>query len=457
MEIKISPQNESIFQDLFPQIQEWLNSQEFAQNYAHKQFPPLLNPQKIPYFKIPASLAWELNLPLPNIYKFVFVGSHGIGNAGYNAFFKFCGGSAVYDNCDFHSSFVSYARFYESLLKMPFAARLLDSIEIESNITNEPSWCYISMINFPIDKEYEKLFALMPTQFVINALNDPILMLTHYLNQRRNYTNLEISMNESFYEKMCAQICYMGSSFTEKLNAPSLKSVSFWLGNIFSTFHQGQIIKALNCPQIITIDMPQICGEQAFPTFTQLSSLLDFPSPKEEHKFLFTRRVSEFNGILPAFLKTDSIKIGLFGAFQKTNLVQITQNLGEEISEICEKNALCVGVENLSDFALLQIKQDELNSVKIKIKEMIFDALKLAKHGNLEQIGARRINGADLIQYFAVNPAQRALARSVFAFHLKLISENKADLVASWKDYSSFCELCENCGDGAIEPLNLGI
>ena len=65
----------------FDEISSWLNSKEFKETYAdiNHPYPPLLNPAKLndenyplSYEKIPANLAWEMNLPLPRRYKVVF-------------------------------------------------------------------------------------------------------------------------------------------------------------------------------------------------------------------------------------------------------------------------------------------------------------------------------------------------------------------------------------------------
>ncbi|MBT0755582.1 capsular biosynthesis protein, partial [Campylobacter upsaliensis] len=64
----------------FDEVSLWLNSKEFKEKYEdiNHPYPPLLNPDKLNdenyilnYEKIPANLAWEMNLPLPRRYEFV--------------------------------------------------------------------------------------------------------------------------------------------------------------------------------------------------------------------------------------------------------------------------------------------------------------------------------------------------------------------------------------------------
>ncbi|MCR2061201.1 hypothetical protein CHLV3807_10110, partial [Campylobacter helveticus] len=74
-------QNLSFVSQHFDEVNLWLNSKEFKDKYERENhpYPPLLNPEKVndknyalSYEKIPAKLAWELNLPLPKNYKFAF-------------------------------------------------------------------------------------------------------------------------------------------------------------------------------------------------------------------------------------------------------------------------------------------------------------------------------------------------------------------------------------------------
>ncbi|MBZ7941354.1 sugar transferase, partial [Campylobacter sp. W0047] len=65
----------------FNLIEEWLLSNDFNEKYKKENhpYPSLLDPkklndekEKINYKTIPAELAWEMNLPLPDNYEFVF-------------------------------------------------------------------------------------------------------------------------------------------------------------------------------------------------------------------------------------------------------------------------------------------------------------------------------------------------------------------------------------------------
>ncbi len=83
------------FLNNFELIKEWLLSDDFYQRYKKENhpYPSLLDPKKlndeneqINYHNIPAELAWEMNLPLPDNYEFVFVASHCTGHYSFQSY-----------------------------------------------------------------------------------------------------------------------------------------------------------------------------------------------------------------------------------------------------------------------------------------------------------------------------------------------------------------------------------
>ncbi|CAM2802215.1 hypothetical protein [Helicobacter burdigaliensis] len=71
--------NFTYFLDNFVEIKELLKSSEFYNRYKkdNHPYPSLINPKIADYKNIPAELAWEMNLPLPTNYKFIWLYSHG--------------------------------------------------------------------------------------------------------------------------------------------------------------------------------------------------------------------------------------------------------------------------------------------------------------------------------------------------------------------------------------------
>ncbi|EJW7827890.1 sugar transferase, partial [Campylobacter jejuni] len=76
---------------------EWLLSDDFYQKYKKENhpYPSLLDPkklndenEKINYKNIPAELAWEMNLPLPRNYRFIFITGGSCGHMAMFLYFK---------------------------------------------------------------------------------------------------------------------------------------------------------------------------------------------------------------------------------------------------------------------------------------------------------------------------------------------------------------------------------
>ncbi len=80
----------------YDNIKLWLASQSFLEKYANHPYPPLLNPNTLDYEQISPQIAWELNIPLPPYYKFIYFGSHATGNTGLENLIQRCGGLSYY-------------------------------------------------------------------------------------------------------------------------------------------------------------------------------------------------------------------------------------------------------------------------------------------------------------------------------------------------------------------------
>ncbi|EHG8707102.1 sugar transferase, partial [Campylobacter coli] len=89
--------NFNYFIQNFNLIEEWLLSNDFNEKYKKENhpYPSLLDPkklndekEKINYKNIPAELAWEMNLPLPRNYRFIFITGGSCGHMAMFLYFK---------------------------------------------------------------------------------------------------------------------------------------------------------------------------------------------------------------------------------------------------------------------------------------------------------------------------------------------------------------------------------
>lgn len=167
------------------EILQWTQHKDFAK-FANSHFPPLLNPKCVDYHKIPCEIAWELNLPLPQRFQFVYWGSHGAGNTGLGVFLAKYGGHCFYVT-NSQCSKANYCTLYNQILhsKLP-----------------KGQFGYLALRNFIDDKDSAKFHFLIYAKAAINLTRDPISMLRHYIKMRR-------------YNDKTARKFSLGTNYTE--------------------------------------------------------------------------------------------------------------------------------------------------------------------------------------------------------------------------------------------------
>ncbi|MBD5164954.1 hypothetical protein [Helicobacter sp.] len=169
------------------EILKWVSSEEFLK-HSNQPFPPLLNPENIDYHQIPCEVAWELNLPLPQKFKFVYWGSHGAGNTGFGVFLAKYDGVCYY----FTNSNDSKANYYY-LYNQILHSKILPH-----------QFSYLALRNFLTDKNAQKFHHLIYADKAINLIRDPISTLKHYIGMKRyndksaRYFSLGADLNAIF-------------------------------------------------------------------------------------------------------------------------------------------------------------------------------------------------------------------------------------------------------------------
>lgn len=147
-------------------IVSWVKSKEFKEKYANHPYPPLLNPNVINYQEIPTEFAWELNLPLPSFFDFLFLRSHGGGATGMNAFLEKCGHKLI-SASNIMDGREAYCEIYNQLIK------------------NSHQNLYVMLADYVMRGDSHKYFALIPNKPAFYLVRDPIGALKHYLSIKR--------------------------------------------------------------------------------------------------------------------------------------------------------------------------------------------------------------------------------------------------------------------------------
>ncbi|HEC2843417.1 TPA: invasion protein, partial [Campylobacter jejuni] len=161
--------NEKFFTFVLENIETictWLNSSEFKNRYLSIKhpYPPLINPNfiEIDASRHCAELAWDLNLPLPKHYKFIYISPHGVGAAAFLRYLNQC--------CDV-TCFASWVLPPDAKERYCLNYMCLNDNTITQYAIN------ISEINLPYFDKYLSLLDF--NSKIICGVRDPIGILKH--------------------------------------------------------------------------------------------------------------------------------------------------------------------------------------------------------------------------------------------------------------------------------------
>lgn len=161
--------NEKFFTFVLENIETictWLNSNKFRDRYLSTKhpYPPLINPNfiEIDSSRHCAELAWDLNLPLPKHYKFIYISPHGVGAAAFLRYLNQC--------CDV-TCFASWVLPPDSKERYCINYMCLNDNTIAQYAIN------ISEINLPYFDKYLSLLDF--NSKIICGVRDPIGLLKH--------------------------------------------------------------------------------------------------------------------------------------------------------------------------------------------------------------------------------------------------------------------------------------
>ncbi|ELD4954785.1 hypothetical protein QQI96_001627, partial [Campylobacter upsaliensis] len=188
----------------FDEISSWLNSKEFKEKYEdiNHPYPPLLNPDKLNdenyilnYEKIPANLAWEMNLPLPNKIKMILNWKIGVGSGMLEKLFSKTFSNLINNIWDrtIWSSKGTYISYYQKVV---------------SNFTQVMTIC--SQMKY---ENLIKLSYLIDNNIpIVSIVRDPFEILTTWANHkgRSMLWSRKIYLNEKL-ENIYNNVCFEGA------------------------------------------------------------------------------------------------------------------------------------------------------------------------------------------------------------------------------------------------------
>lgn len=253
--------NFNYFIQNFDLIEEWLLLDGFKEKYKKENhpYPSLLDPkklndenEKINYKNIPAELAWEMNLPLPRNYRFIFITG---GSCGHMAMFLYFKLLKINRNWTSETEKEKYKIAYNVFIASK-----------EYNIFS-CQW----------DKITQKLFYLVDFNVpLVVLLRDPIerlKSLTNHIVKHITKFDLTLNPNEALVNK-----------YYKMKDYPSLEKVDTIVDypNYFDIFSKITYFK--NITEVFILDTKDIVGNRCYTTFCNLSKKLNFQYPSENLK-----------------------------------------------------------------------------------------------------------------------------------------------------------------------------
>ncbi|EOV6235686.1 DUF2972 domain-containing protein, partial [Campylobacter upsaliensis] len=396
----------------FDEVSLWLNSKEFKEKYEdiNHPYPPLLNPDKLNdenyilnYEKIPANLAWEMNLPLPRRYEFAYTLMHGAGGSSFYWFMKSlkveCANSWVGDDKAY------YKENYKALtqLKNDF---------------------FIWIIHY-VFFHYKKSLQLLSSNFPLLILvRDPISVFKHLINHQSGSSRKKnvFDLNDD-YALLIPDILYTSTSYEnekykgEKSIAPNLENLHLHSG----TMVFDNVRKTIAHKEVFYIDMQEIMPQNAFKTFTNLAKKFNFtpPNPKEKDFYKIMHNTGGLVAILDFKVMLDK-EISIFVDSAKTRryLNQNFMNINEEILGLDPENfKLCIEKRH---YDLLLEKNELYEKTKHYLKGLYEYYLK-----RVEIEKKKLLNEKQILEYFKNNKTLALKFKKAFDIELEHIKTHR--------------------------------
>ncbi|MCR6584442.1 DUF2972 domain-containing protein [Campylobacter insulaenigrae] len=442
--------NFDYFLNNFELIKEWLLSDDFYQRYKKENhpYPSLLDPKKlndkdeqINYHNIPAELAWEMNLPLPRKYRFIFITG---GSCGHMAMF-----------------------LYFKILKINrnwTAKTEIEKYKIAYNVFNTSKQYNIFSCQW--DQMTKKLFYLVDANVpLVVLLRDPIERLKSIINHIVKYVD-KIDLT-------CNPEDILTNKYYRMRDYPSIEKVNdiIDIPNYFDISQKIPYFK--NITEIITLDVKDIIGYKCYITFYNLSKKLKFDSPNENLKEIFiTPFVSKVMDMLPLTLvlcsmDQNTIENSIDGSTTKDQIkIVITFKkmmlyCNQEKLIDMKKVFFAEPFWDIQDEILFLINQNDKNELIsnyhlfLKTQQYLKNFM-IVFERKIKEEKKKLFNEYDILDYLKENKILRVKLKNVVESEIKFTKKINQKITNSWKYYQEFEKMCEEL-DGKEDSLKENI
>ncbi|EAI5144353.1 DUF2972 domain-containing protein [Campylobacter jejuni] len=421
--------NFNYFIQKFNLIEEWLLSNDFNEKYKKENhpYPSLLDPkklndekEKINYKNIPAELAWEINLPLPDNYEFVFLSTGVSGHAAMVKFLEDC-------NCRLFSKyshrgnniFGAYCDQYAFLNKKGF---------------NILTFFEYGIVDYKLKSKFIGLFN--SKKRVLFLVRDPIERLKSRINHiaPNKFAIYDFNLNSNVKEIVNVKKYYSKNGINDFPDINILENLL-----TFNFFCYKLLIDFFRKSHIFYIDMEEIKPAKAFDTMCVLADKFGFKRPVD--KINFSHIVFDDTiGYFPMRLHVEDMIIIITTLLRAKQMRQSKEYINFT-KEFFDKP---LKYENLGIF----LKPQEFGRLKQDSK--LFDVTKRYLNNFIEALEeridlekAKLFKEKDVLNYLKENKELRVKLKNILDKELVHIKQHRPDIVASWKYYQEFEKMCK--------------
>ncbi|EAK0966255.1 DUF2972 domain-containing protein, partial [Campylobacter upsaliensis] len=407
----------------FDEISSWLNSKEFKETYAdiNHPYPPLLNPAKLndenyplSYEKIPANLAWEMNLPLPRRYKVVFFMFGASAQSVWHFFTKSFGLNSIFIVDWWRQLYLS--NFYSTI--------------------NKDAAIFSSLFCRYKKQDFKRIYLASHLPFLI-LVRDPISRLKTMVNHghyKRGTLDYTFHLNDDIDKVLDRRRFHNNSLY------PNVEETMPYLIRISRKVNFSYTSTAKLCQkQVHYIDASEVNPDKVMESMRKYAKF--FGKNLDEEKllnleiYLKEKKITELRHNIPLTLELGSIQIHLCLKNDKAELKDYTKEFSNQELETLNIIALKMSKE---DFKALKKDEKLFNESQIYLNKFIEKLENLRK--TYEKTYAKE---EDILAYLKSYKTEALMLKKILDKELTHIKANRPDIVNSWKYYKEFEKICE--------------
>ncbi|HEC1775809.1 TPA: DUF2972 domain-containing protein [Campylobacter lari] len=415
--------NIDFFIENIEEIEGWIFSDKFYNDYwsINYQYPPLLNPDYVDYCNISETIAWNINLPLPNKYSIVFIYSHGTGATNTLNYFM-SSDLFLIDSFLMGEGDIRYYEIYRRLVYFNKKSIIALSDTIYSNLALREK--FLSLLMNHVYKKYLLCQVRDPLELVKQACSRISKNTKQHLNlvKKRKFT-----LSDSFEDVF---VSVQESFFNSKIVIMQYPTI-FIYHCLFKHLKSSAL-------EILFVDLKDIHNLNVINKLKYLSQKTKYKEPDNIEKIFQTNRYhGEAHLFLPVTLivELDGFQINIhflehFDVFVSVNFLDLNVEIFNDWNK-----AFGIYIDS-KDYELLKSKRIFQNVVNclMDIRKKLLARLSDEKNNTL--------NIDHVFKFLYSNKTERIKLMNIIKLEIKEYETLCSSIIDSWKYYQKFKKIC---------------